>query len=427
MSESTTPPMYQWASDLFPFCRSLTGNGVRQTLEYIQNLIPDLSIKSVPTGTQAFDWVVPNEWNIENACILNEAGEKIVDFKDSNLHVVGYSEPVDKWVSLEELSEHLHSLPDQPTAIPYVTSYYNRNWGFCVTHEQRKTMNDGQYRVVIKSSLEPGVMNYGELIIPGETSEEIFLSTDICHPSLGNNEISGPVVATALAQWLQSLQNRRYTYRIIFVPETIGSIYYLSQNHLEMKKKVVAGFVLTCVGDNRSYSYIASRKGDTLADKVVKHTLKHHAPEYRQYSFNYRGSDERQYCSPGIDLPVCLLIRSRFGDYPEYHTSLDNLSLISQEGLSGAFLALQKCLRTLEGNYRWKITTLCEPHLGKHGLYTISGAKKIDFEVLTLKHFLAYADGENDLIDIADLIDVSAETCLNIASTLSSIGLIKPS
>jgi len=285
-------------------------------------------------------------------------------------------------------------------------------------------MKAGQYKVVIESTLEPGVLNYGELIIPGETSEEIFLSTAICHPSLGNNELSGPVVATALAQWLQTIENRRYTYRIIFIPETIGAIYYLSKHIEKMKNNVIAGFVLTCVGDDRNYSYIASRKANTLADRVVKQTLKHHAPDYQEYSFVSRGSDERQYCSPGIDLPVCLLIRSRFGDYPEYHTSLDDLSVISQSGLSGAYLALQKCLRALEGNYKWKTATLCEPHLGNHGLFVVTGTSKINSDVLTLKHFLAYADGGSDIIEIAEQINAPVDVCLEIVDTLSELGLI---
>lgn len=417
--------MYGWAQDLFPICRSITGEGVRESLRYFQEIVPELDIKAITSGTPVFDWTVPKEWRIKSAYIKDPLGNKVVDFADSNLHVVGYSIPVHKKLSLQELEAHLFSLPNMPTAIPYVTSYYAERWGFCMTHEQRQKLVEGEYEVFIDSDLFDGVLNYGEVVIPGETEQEILLSTYICHPSLANNELSGPLVTTGLINKIKAIKNRKYTYRILFLPETIGSISYLSQHLPHLKQQVVAGFVLTCIGDDRNYSYLSSRQEDTLADRAALHTLEHMVDEFKRYGFLQRGSDERQYCAPGVDLPVCSLMRTRYGDYPEYHTSLDNLDLISQQGLAGGLALAFNAVNLLEQNATYQVTVKCEPQLGKRGLYpTVSDMSQDYSEVQKLTNFIAYCDGTRDLIAIADKISVSAFELMKTAALLEKEGLL---
>lgn len=416
--------MYHLAERLFPICRSITGNGVRDTLDILKSIYVNMNIYEVPTGTKVFDWTVPREWNIYDAYIANAKGEKIIDFKQQNLHVVGYSLPVDKKVSLNELKTIIYTQPDQPDVIPYVTSYYKERYGFCMSENQKQSLVEDEYHIFIDSKLKDGNLTYGEIIIPGETKEEVFLSTYICHPSMANNELSGPVVAIHLAKWLASLEKRRYTYRIIFIPETIGSITYLSRNLDYLKQNVIAGFNLSCVGDNRTFSYVESRYGNTLADKVAKNILKYYYPDYKTYTFLQRGSDERQYNAPGVDLPLCAICRSKYGEYPEYHTSKDDMTLISPDGLQGAYEVYQECIMGLEYNDKYKINCLCEPQLGKRGLYpTISKKGNYD-SIKAMTDFIAYADGTNDLFDISNIIGVPVKNMLEFIDKLLDNKLI---
>ena len=424
--DATGQLMYRRAEELFPINRSLSGPGVRQTLSYLKDIIPELNIGSIASGTRAFDWTVPKEWFIEDAYIITPSGEKICHFEECNLHLMGYSTPQEKTLSLDALQEHLFSIPSMPDAIPYVTSYYKDNWGFCLAHNQRTKLREGDYKVVIKSKLFDGELNYGEIVFPGKSSKEVLLSTYICHPSMANNELSGPVVTIALAEAIKKMKEREYTYRILFLPETIGSIAYISEHLEHLKQNLNAGFIVTCVGDERDYSYLNSRQENSLADKVAIHTLKHHTEKYTHYSFLERGSDERQFCSPGVDLPVCSIMRSKYGTFPEYHTSLDNLSLISPNGLAGSYRALLSAIEILEYNWVYKVTTQCEPQLGKRGLYPNTSDMQQDYsQVRKMTNLLAYADGTRDLIDLADKINESALDLIPIINKLLQAKLIE--
>ncbi len=416
--------MYNLAVKLFPICRSITGDGVRKTLKIIKEYIPGLKFVEVPTGTKVFDWTVPKEWVIRDAYIEDSTGNRIIDFKNSNLHVVGYSVPVDKYLDLDELKKHIYVEESNEDVIPYVTSYYKKSYGFCMSKRQRDNLKEDKYHIVIDSELKDGYLTYGEILIPGKLEKEIFLSTYICHPSMANNELSGPCVVTKLCNYILSMNNRKYTYRVIFIPETIGSITYISRNLKQMKEHMVAGFNVSCVGDTRTYSYIQSRYGNTLADKVARNVLKYHYPDYISYSYLNRGSDERQYNAPGVDLPVCTICRSKYGEYPEYHTSADNLSLISEEGMMGAYEVYRQCIEVLEYNEYYKVDCICEPQLGKRGLYPTTSKKGSYNSIRVLTNFIAYADGTNDLVDISNIIGVPVTKLVPVIEKLRKSRLI---
>ena len=394
--------MYDWARDLFPICRSITGDGVRETLYYFQNIIPELEIKSVKTGEKYGDWEVPKEWNVEDAYILDSNNKKIIDFKSNNLHLWGYSEPVNKSIDLNELQEHLYSLEDNPSVIPYVTTYYNKNWGFSLSHNQREKLKPGNYKVVIKSNLTDGQLNYGEIILKGRSEKEILISSYICHPSMANNELSGPCVLISLAKNYLKNIDRTYTYRLVLIPETIGSVIYINKHLEHLKANVFCGLNLSCVGDNKSYSYLMSRDGTTLSDKIANYVIDHYYPETKKYSYLHRGSDERNYCWPGIDLPIISLMRTKYGEFKEYHTSDDNLELISPEGLEGGYNINLKFLMIVEANKSYLSNTLGEPFLTKHNLRNKrKGNEPLDLSSKNIINFLAYSDGRN-LIDICE-------------------------
>tara|TARA_Y100000588_G_scaffold395260_1_gene521986 strand:+ start:5997 stop:7280 length:1284 start_codon:yes stop_codon:yes gene_type:complete len=423
MQNSLGAEMYGLLSRLFPICRSITGNGVRETLSIIGKHIPIVT-HEVPTGTKVFDWTVPKEWNIIDGFVADESGHKIIDFKSNNLHVVGYSSPVDKVVGLKELLEHLYTIPEQVDAIPYVTSYYQENWGFCMRHRDISALTDQQYHVFIDSELIEGSLTYGEMVIKGNSTKEVFFSTYVCHPSMANNELSGPVVLTQLAKWLET-EPRYYTYRLVFIPETIGSITYLSK-HLEwLKDNVVAAFNMTCMGDDDTFSLMPSRNGKTITDRVASNVLRDHYPGFIKYSFLDRASDERQYCSPGVDLPMVSIMRTKYGEYPEYHTSMDNLDFVTEGGLLGSYEVHRKCIEALENNKIYEVLSLGEPQLSKRGLYPDISIKNGANHVKVLLDVLAYCDGTNDLIDLSDTIGISLEELYPIIAKLALAGLVK--
>ncbi len=417
--------MFALATEMFPICRSIMGAGVRETFDILRREMPDMKLFEVPTGTKVYDWTVPKEWAIRDAYIENENGERIVDMKVNNLHVMGYSTPVDERMSLSDLKEHIYTLKGQPDLIPYCTSYYKERWGFCMSEDQLQSLPDGEYHAYIDSELFDGSLTYGELLIPGESREEIFFSSYICHPSMANNECSGPVVMTKLAKYIKAMPKRRYSYRLVLLPETIGAITYISRNLETMKKNIIAGFNITCVGDDRAYSVVHSRYANTLADRVMVNVLKSMDPDYREYSYLERGSDERQYQAPGVDIPLVCFCRSKYHVYPEYHTSGDNLDIISPDGLAGSLEVLIKCIEALENNRKYRIKCLCEPQLGRRGLMPTTSNKESYKDTLILKDISAYADGTNDIFELSDHIGHSVPDMLPTLKKMVEAGLLE--
>jgi aminopeptidase-like protein len=422
----TAEAIYALAKKLFPLPRSITGEAVRCTHDILREVIPELVTHEIPTGTRCFDWVIPDEWNVDEAYIESTDGHRVVDWSVNNLHLIGYSEPVDRLVPLKELLDHVHSLPNMPNAIPYMTSYYRRLWGFCVTERQRLALTDETYRVVIRSTLAPGGLSFAEIIVPGESEQEVLLHTYTCHPSMGNNETSGMAVLASLARYVLDLPRRRYTYRIVFTAETIGAVAYINRNLDQLRRNVIAGFILTCVGDDRSYSLLSSRRPGTLPERVARHALERvvRVP-FETYPYTTRGADERQYCAPGVDLPVVSVMRTKYGCYPEYHTSLDDLSLISPAGLWGGYLANKACIDVLEANEFLHANVICEPWLSPRGLRPplVDGKVLEDWSAM-ISHIMAYADGDHDLIAIADLAGVSVLDLLPTVRVLKEHDLV---
>ncbi len=417
--------LHALAERLFPIHRSLTGDGVRESLSIIAEYVPGLTIHEVPSGTPVLDWTVPDEWNVESAFLEGPEGERILDVGNCNVHLVSYSEPVDSYLSLDDLQERLHSDPEHRDAIPYVTSYYHRTWGFCLSADQRDQLVDGQYHAVINATLDPGSLTYGELVIPGETNHEVLLTTYICHPSLANNELSGPMVAVGLARWLMTLPSRRYTYRIVFAPETIGAITYIDRNLDTLRSNVVAAINLTCIGDDGDYSFLASRTGNTAIDRIA-HRVVHTYPRPVEYSYLDRGSDERHYGMPGVDVPMVSLMRTKYGVYPEYHTHLDDLTVVTPTGLQGGLDLVRDCLVELEQSDYYQSTVLAEPQLGRRGLYHTMHARTVANEVLLRTNVLAYADGQHSVADMVDLFNVREQDVHAIVDELVRHHLLQP-
>ena len=419
--------MYGLCTRMFPICRSIMGNGVRETFRMLQSEIPEISFEmhEVPTGTQVLDWKIPKEWNINDAYIRTPGGDIICEFKKNNLHILHYSVPVNKTVTLEELKQHITTLPDQPDVIPYASSYYEERWGFCMSYNDYLKLEEGEYLVYIDSELKNGSLTYGEILLPGERDEEIFFSSYTCHPSMANNECSGPSLIIELARYLHSLPKRRFSYRLVLAPETIGALTYISKNLPHLQSHVKAAFNLTCVGDDRTYSIVHSRYGNTLADKVLENVLKFHYPEFKDYDYTKRGSDERQYQAPGVDVPMVAFCRSKYHVFPEYHTSADNLDFISTGGLQGSFDVMKKVINALEYNRNFKVTTLGEPQLGRRGLVPTMSDKTTYQQTLALKDLIAYADGTNDLIDISNLIGVPTDKLIPLIDRLVECRLFR--
>jgi aminopeptidase-like protein len=393
--------MHELVRRLYPICRSLTGDGVRETLAILSERIP-LEVREVPTGTPVLDWTVPKEWNVRDAYIKDRSGKRVVDFRESNLHVVGYSVPVQKRMSLEELRPHLFSLPEHQDWIPYRTSYYEERWGFCLPHRQLEALVDDDYEVCIDSTLEDGHLTYGELCLPGDSDEEVLLYAHVCHPSLCNDNLSSLAVASRAAEWLAAVPHR-YTYRIVFAPGTIGAITWLAMNE-DCVSRIKHGLVLACFGDPGGFTYKQSRRGDAQVDRAARHVLEHIDAAHEVRPFTPYGYDERQFCSPGFDLPVGCLMRTPHGEFPEYHTSADDLSLVTPSALADSFSGLVGILDVLERNRTFRnLSPKGEPQLGRRGLYgSIGGAADSRSRELALLWVLNLSDGHHSLLDIAE-------------------------
>lgn len=414
--------LYRFAEALYPICRSISGDGIRRTLGMIQERIP-LQISEVPTGTTVFDWTVPKEWNIRDAYIRLPGGKKVLDFQKSNLHVLNYSAPMHATMSLSQLRPHLFTLSEHPDWIPYRTSYYKEDWGFCLSHNQMLALRDGEYEVCIDSTLADGHLTYGECYLPGRSTDEVLISCHACHPSLANDNLSGLTVATSLAQLL-SEQDRRYSYRFLFIPGTIGAITWLARNR-ETAARIRHGLVLTCLGDNSSFHYKKSRRGDSEIDRAAAHVLHHESESPEILEFSPYGYDERQYCSPGFNLAVGCLMRSVWGTFPEYHTSADNLEFIHPAQLAESLRICAAIFEVLEQNQRFRnLNPYCEPQLGRRDLYRTTGGRAIGPEINARLWVLNLSDGEHSLLDIAERSGMRFSVISEAATLLYENGLL---
>jgi len=410
--------------ELYPICRSITGDGMRQTLARLKREIP-LEIREVPSGTKVFDWTVPREWNIRDAYVKNSRGERVIDFRRHNLHVVSYSAPIRATMSLAQLRPHLHSLPDQPDLIPYRTSYYNEAWGFCLAHRQLEGMQEDEYEVCIDSTLKDGHLTYGECLLQGASAQEVLVSCHTCHPSLCNDNLSGVSVAAFLARLMAGLP-LRYSYRFLFIPGTIGSITWLARNE-DRARDVRHGLVLTCIGDRGNFTYKKSRRGDAQIDRTVAHILEHSACDHAIEEFSPYGYDERQYCSPGFDLAVGCLMRSPHGKFPEYHTSADNLEFVDPLALAESAATILAIFDVLEHDRTYiSLNPKCEPQLGKRGLYSAMGGTNIRQAELAMLWVLNLSDGSSSLLDIARRSGLPFEAISAAATLLSQHNLLAP-
>ncbi len=415
--------IFALAAEIFPICRSITGDGVRSTLSHLARHI-DLEIHEVPTGTQVFDWSVPPEWTIRDAYIKNAEGDRIVDFRNSNLHVLNYSRPVHAKLPLEELKQHVFTLPDQPDLIPYRTSYYAERWGFCMAHNQLAALPDGVYEVLIDASLDDGSLTYGEYLHRGETDDEVLFSAHICHPSLANDNCSALALLTQLAARLAPLKTR-YSYRFVFAPGTIGAIAWLARNEHQVAR-IRHGLVVSCVGDAGGPTYKKSRRGDAFIDRAMAHVLQHAGPAPTILDFFPYGYDERQYCSPGFDLPVGLFQRSQFGTFPEYHTSADNLEFIRPEHLAASYRMIAALLDVVERDWWPRSTTpKCEAQLGRRGLYSaLGGDREGATKSMAFLWILNLADGRHSLLDMAERAKLPFGVVADAARLLEASGLL---
>ena len=415
--------MLKWAKDLFPICRSITGDGTRKTLSYFEKLNPEFKRLKFKTGQKVFDWAIPKEWNIRDSFIEHESGKKFAEFKKCNLHILGYSRPINTKMSKKRLLNYIYTQKDQPNSIPYVTSYYKRRWGFCLSENQKRKLPNGKYRVIIDSKLKKGNLELSHAIFKGKTKKEIFFSSYVCHPSMANNELSGPVLLNAIMRYIKSNYSKsKYTYRFVLVPETIGSIAYLSKFMKTMKSNIICGFNLTMVGDERAYSYSSSRKGNTLADDALKASLIG-LSNVKKYSFLNCFSDERQYCSPGIDLPLCSFSRSR--EYPEYHTHKDNFNVVTQKGLEGSFKVMKKIIDTLELGLYPKTTVLGEPNLSKRELYPTLSQRGKNNQLRLRMNLIAQSDGMTNIFKIAGLLNIPLDKLCDEYSILKTKKVLK--